>query len=236
MSVLREWARASHPHLLFLHLKTFPLSGRALYSMHTRQRAPGFLGTAHQTLMWGASRIHKDTKKIGLESKVAFTLGRDNISVSLPPRALPACGSCTPPLLSSCVFPVYGVQTLLGAIGGGVGDGDVEMSDASDPKSCHGNLGTSWRGAYLRSREAIYSRGGSLCDHEQIGSDEWIASIRAEHGLSLRDCWAAAAANGILVWYNLSPAERQQYRQQLNVPRDQCRAVATGINPLLAGR
>jgi len=193
------------------------LLARALYSMHEGTGVSGFLGTAHQTMMFGASKLHKDTKNVGLESKVVATLGSEYLDLTLPPCGLPPCGSATPPILSALCFPAYGLQTMCGAIGDGREDGDVEMSSATTSLATHGNLGSSWRGAFLRGRNRIYTRGGSICDH-RIGSREWVESLQSRHGVTLQDCWAMAAAGcqNLEAWNALTLAQRNGWRNTLN--------------------
>ena len=95
---------------------------------------------------------------------------------------------------SALVFPMYGLQTVLGAIGAGEEDGDVEVSCATSPLACHANVGAGERYLFLRSMSALY-KGASLCDHPndiKVGSVAYIQRLR-DAGTSFRDVWSIAA-------------------------------------------
>ena len=119
-----------------------------------------FVHKAHQTLNFDSTRYHTDVMGKGLESKIGFSLGTKREQVQLPPS-----GSMSPLIKSALAFAVFGVQTLLGGIGNGDVDGDVELSEAIGQLAVHANLGDEARGVYIRSQNAVYAEGGVVLDH-----------------------------------------------------------------------
>ena len=117
---------------------------------------------------------------------------------------------------SALVFPVYGVATLISAIGSGRQDGDIELSEAITLNCMHGNVrdGPGARGVYLRSQECIYADGGVLLDHTEsgrIGSGTYIQHLLDNHDFTRRDALAVCAAGGLRRWRALTPAQQFQH-------------------------
>ena len=191
---------------------------------------PGLARHAHQTLSCDATRVHVDVMGKGLEGKLGITLGGMLASLRLP-----VCGGIGAAVPSALVFPMYGLQTLLGAIGAGEEDGYVEVSCATSPLACHANVGAGERYMFLRSMSALY-KGASLCDHPndtKVGSVAYIQRLR-DAGTSLRDAWAITAMGGRNRWQAATAQERHQVLVQLQVHASQYGAVARNINPNLA--
>ena len=181
---------------------------------------PWFKHACHDTLSFDATRFHVDRKGLGLESITTFTLGTKVMLAQLP-----CDGGMALPILSALIFPAYRVQVLVGAIGSGGQDGDVQLVDACEPLACHGNVGSGARGAFLRSQSdfgpeaeaVVYVRGGSLCDHEngeRIGERGYVDSLRRMHQMTIQDAWAACAAGGIRAYRAMTAAARQALHAQ----------------------
>ena len=79
--------------------------------------APSFLGAVHQTLISGATALHRDTYCAGapkdIESVWEVAIGKPS------PVLLQPCGHMQPLPHGALAFPVYGVAKLGGAVGGG---------------------------------------------------------------------------------------------------------------------
>jgi hypothetical protein len=190
-------------------------------------RLQRLLSDAHQTASFDACRYHRDVMGKGLESKATITLGTKTLQ-----QAVPACGSIVEPVHSALAFAVYGVQILIGAIGGSMSDGDVEMHDATSRLGYHGNLGNTERGAYLRRTGRLYQEGCALCDHPKIGTTEWIDRVRNRHGYTHSQAWAAAASGDFRAWLGLGVAGQAALVGQFQaVHHTQRRALAQGMNP-----
>jgi len=131
-----------------------------------------FLKNKHQTMSFGPCANHVDVCGEGLESVVAVSLSASSDASSSSVLLSPT-GSVQLPVLSALVWPVYKVSTLLGAIGNGDEDGDVEVHDCRTPLTLHGSLATSSgnRGVYVRSLGKVLD-GGALCDHPSVGTLE----------------------------------------------------------------
>ena len=189
------------------------------------------LAGCHQTFSHGACRCHIDHMGKSEETKMAVTFGTEKKVMVLPP-----CGSMCELVLSGMAMPVYGVQTLISAIGEGEEDGDVEVSDATDAFSYHGNLGEGLRGAYLRSRGVIYMRGASLCDHPRIGSAQYITNL-TDAGHSLRVAYMISAAGSRVHWRALGVAGQAAMRARFAhiAANDEAgmRQLARQINPAI---
>ena len=87
----------------------------------------------------------------GTESKVAYTVGSTHTAANLAPS-----GTFQNPSRMGLDWLVYQVCTVLGAVGGGVGDGDIEVHDCVEDIAMHGNIGDGERMVFLRSRMRQY--------------------------------------------------------------------------------
>ena len=117
----------------------------------------------------------------GAEDKAVLALGQARVGARLAPS-----GTTQPLPLSSCAFASYKVATMLSSPGPEGTDGDVEISACISDRAWHGNPPASlsleqreeleqrangWeneavrRGAFVRSMDAIFPGGVSLCDH-----------------------------------------------------------------------
>ena len=158
----------------------------------------------HATFSFASTMNHIDIMgEASMETKMGITIGPEYRNI-----VLPECGSMCELVQSGMSMPVYGVQTLIGGVGCGDEDGDLEISAATDKYSYHGNLGVGPRGVYLRSKQRIYTHGAALCDHPPIGSPLYIANLQLA-GNSLRMAWTVAAAGSRAHWNALSAPQKQ---------------------------
>ena len=130
------------------------------------------------------------------------------------------------------------LQTLLGAIGGGDEDGDVELSEAISEEAVHANTGSGGRQVYLRSMQRLYERGGVILDHEnseRIGDPGYVTNfLMGTHGFTRRAAWAVCAVGSLRRWQALPAPAQNALLAHFVGPWHGWRNIARGLNPVIS--